>query len=248
MARVRSGSGARDRVVGDPFIVSGARVSARGGAIIVASMVLICAGCAASPGVGTQASPTPRQSSPTATPSEAPQVGATESLSFADGAQLDPLAMVGWHMELLATDDAAWRSNPAGDVGFVNADSTCTAYYFAEIIETAAADDRSASDEYLVERAGATTDEIATYAEDGYFALTHASTPESANGEVASRNVGWDTDEQGILVAVRVFTNLDSTASQMANAYALQLECDAGINPWTQLHSLDEFAQIVVDP
>jgi hypothetical protein len=251
MPQVGSRSGARDRVLAATLIVSGARVPALGGTIIVASMVLMSAGCAAFPGGGTQANRIPRQSSPTATPSEAAQVGALESLGFADGDQLDPMAKVGWQFAFLAADDAAWTSNPADDpydeTSFVNADDTCTAYYFQEIFETATVDDRSASDEYLAEVSGATADEVATYAEDGHFALTHVLTPKPADGEVASRHILAETDEETWLMAARVFTNMDYTTSQMNNAYSLQLACDAGIDPMTQLDSLDEIAKIVVD-
>ncbi|WP_130352515.1 hypothetical protein [Agromyces ramosus] len=214
-------------------------------------MVLMSTGCAAFPGGGAQENRVPRQTRPTAaTPSSSAPSGAPESLGFADGAQLDPLAKVGWQFAFLAADDAAWTSNPdtpPGEPSFVNADDTCTAYYWQENFSTATVDDRSASDEYLAEVSGATADEIATYAEDGYFALTHFSTPEAADGEVASRNILAETDEETWLVAARVFTNLDYTTSEMANAYSLQLACDAGVDPMTQLDSLDEIAKIVVD-
>ena len=251
MPRVGSRSGARVQVLAVAPLVSGVRVSALGGTIIVASIVLMSAGCAAFPSGEAQATRTPPQSSPTATPSDSAQPGAPESLGFADGAQLDPLAKVGWQFAFLAADDAAWTSNPADDpydeTSFINADDTCTAYYFQEIFDTATVDDRSASDEYLAEVSGATTGEVATYAEDGYFALTHVLMPEPADGEVASRNILAESDEETLLVAARVFTNMDYTTSQMNNAYSLQLACDAGIDPMTQLDSLDEIAKIVVD-
>ena len=227
MARVGSRSGARDRVIGDAFTISGARASARSGAIILASMVLVCTGCAASPGVGTQASPTPQQasnpweSSPTATPSEAPQVGATGSLSFADGAQLDPSAMVG---ELAHRSPGDGRRGLEVEPGrrrrFRQRRQHMYRVLFRGDHRDGGGRDRAASDEYLAATSGATTDDIATYAEDGYFALTHASTPESANGEVASRNIGWDTDERehsGGRASVHEprFCNLS-----VANAYA----------------------------
>ena len=49
------------------------------------------------------------------------------------------------------------------------------------------------------------------------------------------------------LDAARVFTNLDYTTSQMANAYALTLACDVGTDPQTVVDSLDEIAKITID-
>ncbi|MFF2277248.1 hypothetical protein [Agromyces sp. NPDC058126] len=217
--------------------------------ILVMSSALLSAGCAAVPDGGAHATSTPSQSDPAETPSSSAPADAPESLGFAEGAQLDPMAMVGWNVSM-GGDDAAWTHNPdaeTGEVSFVNADGTCTAYYYQEVFETAAADDRSASDELLAEVAGLSADEVATYAADEYFVLTHASTPGVADGEVANRSVIVEADGKMWLMAARVFTNLDSAASQMSNAYSLQLACDADVDPLTQLSSLDEIAKVLVD-
>ena len=252
MPRVGSRSGARDRVFGATLIVSGARVSALGGTIIVVSMVLISAGCAAVPGGGAQATSTPTstppESSPTATPSGSAETGASEWLDFADGAQLDPLAMVGWSLSI-EPDGAEWTLDPEaqpGETTFVNADSTCTAYFHQEVFETAAVDDRAASGELLVQMTGFTAEEVEEYAADEYFVLNHSSTPEVADGRVANRSLLADGDGKAWLVAARVFTNLDYETSTMNNAYSLELGCDATVDPMTQLSSLDEIAQITV--
>lgn len=260
MARVKAGElamspvgsmvGARVRVIGAILIGSGARASALGCAIIMASLMMTSTtGCAALAG-HMRDETAPRQTRSAATQSSAAPSGAAESIGFAEGAELDPLAKVGWQFAFLAADDAAWTPNPAdsqGETSFINADDTCTAWYWQEGFETETVDDRSASDEYLEEVSGATADEIATYAFDEHFALTHVLTPEPANGEVATRNILAETDEGTLLVAARVFANLDHATSQMSNAYSLQLACDAGIDPMTHVDSLDEIAKITVD-
>lgn len=95
MPRVGSKSGACAPVIAAAPIDSGSRVSALGYTIIVASVVLMSTGCAAFPGGGAQSSSTATPSSPTATRSRAAQGSTPETLGFADGAQLAPLAMVG---------------------------------------------------------------------------------------------------------------------------------------------------------
>ena len=250
MLRVGSKSGAGDRVLDATLVLSGARVSALGGAVIVVSMVLISAGCAAGSGGKAQATSTPtstptQKASPTATPSSSAQAGAPESLGFVEGAQLDPLAKIGWKISL---GGDAWTTNPdaqSGEVSFVNADGTCRAYYYQEVFETAAVDDRAASDELLALVSGRTADEIATYAADMSYPLTHGLTPEVA-GEAANRAV-LTTGDQTVLHSARVFTKMDYATSQMSNAYARQVECNSGTDPLTQLGSLDEIAKIVAD-
>lgn len=250
MSRVRTDSATRQGMLATARIDSGSRVSALGCTIIVAFVVSMATGCAASPtGGDEQASETPRPSSPAPTPSTAAEVDQPESIGFAEGARLDPLAKVGWAFHFLP-EGGAWTPNPvdtAGETSFVNADDTCTAYYYAEVFPTSTAEDLAASDEYLAQLSGGTVGELAPYAFDGEFALTHVKTPEPPDGTVENRSVYWEGDGESGIDAARVFTNLDYTTSQMANAYALILACDSGVDPLTVVDSLDEIAKITVD-
>ena len=97
-----------------------------------------------------------------------------DSLSFADGAALDPLAMVGWNFSLGA-EGSSWTPSPdagEGEVIFLNEEGKCTAQYWQETFDATAADDLAASNEFLAEVSGATADEMAQYAFDGHFALS----------------------------------------------------------------------------
>lgn len=173
---------------------------------------------------------------------------AEDSLSFADGATLNPLAMVGWVFSLGA-DDEHWTFKPdaeSGEVIFVNADGTCTAQYWQEIYETAAADDLAASDEFLGQLSGATSEEVARYAFDGRFALSNGPDGPPTEGEVAARTILWDNDEGSFLLTVRVFNNLDYETSTMNNAYSLQIQCAAGVDPEAVVDSLDAIAKVTV--
>ena len=171
-----------------------------------------------------------------------------DSLSFADGAALDPLSMVGWHLSL-GSDDENWTLKPdaeSGEVIFVNADGTCTAQYWQEIYETAAADDLAASDEFLGQLSGATSEEVVRYAFDGHFALSNGPDGPATEGEVATRTLLWDNDEGTFLLTARVFNNLDYATSTMNNAYSLQIQCAAGVDPETVVDSLDAIAKVAV--
>lgn len=170
------------------------------------------------------------------------------SLSFADGSELDPLAMVGWQLSF-GSDDESWTPSPdaeSGEVIFVNADETCTAQYWQETFDTAAGDDLAASDEFLQELSGATDEEIAAYAFDGHFALSSGYDGPPAEGEVATRTLLWDSDEGSFLLTARVFHKLDYATSTMNNAYSLQVQCDAGVEPQSIVDSLDGIAKVTV--
>jgi len=173
---------------------------------------------------------------------------AGDSLSFADGAALNPLAMVGWQLSL-GSDDGSWTLSPdaeSGEVIFVNADGTCTAQYWQETFDTVAADDLAASDEFLGELSGATSEEVVRYAFDGHFALSNGPDGPATEGEVATRTLLWDNDEGSFLLTARVFNNLDYATSTMNNAYSLQIQCAAGVDPETVVDSLDAIAKVTV--
>ena len=255
MSRVGSTPDAADRFLGSTLIVSGTPLSAFGRAIIVVSLVLMSTGCAAVAAGETKPTPTESESTPSATPStptatpSSAQVGLPKYIGFDDGGQLDPLASVGWHLAF-GGDDAIWSPNPdapEGETSFVNAEGTCTAYYDQAVFETAAADDRSASDELLAEVSGATAGEVIMYATDEYFVRTSVSASGASDGQVANRIILAENESERWLAAVRVFTNLDYATSQMSNAYALQIMCDPSVDPSTQLRSLDELGKIAVD-
>jgi hypothetical protein len=173
---------------------------------------------------------------------------AADSLSFADGAALNPLAMVGWQLSL-GSDDGNWTLKPdaePGEVIFVNADGTCTAQYWQQTYETAAADDLAASDEFLGQLSGATSEEIVRYAFDGHFARSNGPDGPETDGEVATRTLLWDNDEGTFLLTARVFRTLDYATSTMNNAYSLQIQCAAGVDPETVEDSLDAVAKVTV--
>ena len=172
----------------------------------------------------------------------------SESLSFTDGAGLDPLAMVGWQLSLGA-DDGSWTLSPdaeSGEVIFVNADGTCTAQYWQETFDAASADDLAASNEFLAHVSGATDEEMAEYAFDGHFALINGPEQTATDGEVATRTLLWSNDEGSFLLTARVFRNLDYATSTMNNAYSLQVQCNAGVDPQSVVDSLDDVAKVTV--
>ena len=73
-------------------------------------------GCAVFPGVGASYSPTATPANPSTTPSSSAPVGPPETIGFADGAPLDPLAQVGWTFTLLPAG-GAWTPNPDNPPG-----------------------------------------------------------------------------------------------------------------------------------
>ncbi|SFS17539.1 hypothetical protein SAMN04487846_3591 [Microbacterium sp. cf046] len=170
-----------------------------------------------------------------------------DSLSFEEGAELDPLSAVG--LNLSFDSDAPWT--PKVDAGegetiFVNAEGTCTAQYWQEVFEATADDDETASDEFLATLSGATEEEMEEFASTGHFALTTGVDGEPADGDVQNRILLWTTDEDAVLLAARVFANLDYKASQMSNAYSMELLCSTGTVPEDVVDSLDEVASIIV--
>ena len=172
-----------------------------------------------------------------------------DSLSFADGAALDPLAMVGWHFSFGA-DNGSWTPSPDagdGEVIFLNEEGTCTAQYWQETIDTTATDDLAASDEFLAEMSGATADEMAEYAFDGHFALSGGFNEQAREGDVATRTLLWSDDESSFLLTARVFHKLDYATSTMNNAYTLEIQCDTGVDPQDVVDSLDDVAKVSVD-
>lgn len=172
-----------------------------------------------------------------------------DSLSFEDGAALDPLAMVGWKLSF-GGDDGSWTPSPdagEGEVIFLNEEGTCTAQYWQEIIDTTATDDLAASDEFLAEMSGATADEMAQYAFDGQFARSGGFSGPATEGDVATRTLLWSDDESSFLLTTRVFHKLDYATSTMNNAYTLRIQCDTGVDPQDVVDSLDEVAQVSVD-
>ncbi|MFE5409521.1 PASTA domain-containing protein [Microbacterium sp. NPDC056569] len=174
---------------------------------------------------------------------------ARDSLGFADGAALDPLAMVGWQFSL-GGDDASWTSSPdagEGEVVFVNSDGTCTAQYWQQTFDTTAEDDLAATDEFLADMSGATEEEMAEYAFDGRFALSGGLDEPTSQGDVATRTLLWSDDQSSYLLTARVFRNLDYATSTMSNAYLLQIQCDADVNPQDVIDSLDEVAKVSVN-
>lgn len=170
-----------------------------------------------------------------------------DSLTFAAGDDLDPMALVGWQLSLGA-DDAVWTSSPdaeSGEVVFVKSDGTCSAQFWQETFDASADDDLAATDEFLSALSGATAEDLKEYAFDGYFGLSRG--PEgSEGGDVANRNLFWDLDEGSIVLAARVFHTLDYAASTMNNAYSMEVRCDPGIDPVDHLDSLYEVAKITV--
>ncbi|GAA1995292.1 PASTA domain-containing protein [Microbacterium pumilum] len=172
-----------------------------------------------------------------------------DSLSFADGAALDPLTMVGWSFSLGA-DNSSWISSPdagEGEIIFVNDEGTCTAEYWQQTFDATATDDLAASDEYLAEVSGATADELAQYAFDGHFALSGGPDGPAREGEVATRTLLWSNDEGSFLLTARVFRNLDYATSTMSNVYTLEIQCDNGVDPEDVVESLDDIATVSVD-
>ncbi len=172
----------------------------------------------------------------------------TSSLSFADGAALDPLAMVGWQFSF-GSDDGSWTPSPdapSGEMIFVNADGTCEAQYWQEVFETTAPDDLSASDEFVAAISGATAEEIETYAFDGHFALGGRIDEPPTEGDVATRTLLWDNDEGSFLLSARVFQNLDYATSTMNNAYSLIIQCDTGVEAEEFADSLDAVAKVSI--
>lgn len=170
------------------------------------------------------------------------------SMSFDDGATLNPQAAVGWQLSL-GSDDALWTLSPdtgSGEVIFVSTDGTCTAQYWQETFDSAAADDLAASDEFLRTVSGATAEEIDTYAFDGHFALSGAPGSAETGGEVATRTLLWDSDEGTFLLTARVFDKVDYATTAMNNAYSMQLQCPVGGDPESVVDSLDEVAKISV--
>jgi hypothetical protein len=50
-----------------------------------------------------------------------------------------------------------------------------------------------------------------------------------------------------VITTGRVFHNLDYAASQISNAYMLQIQCDIDVDPRDVVDSLDEIAKVSVD-
>ena len=71
-------------------------------------------------------------------------------------------------------------------------------------------------------------------------------TDQRRKAKVATRTLLWDNDEGSFLLTARVFNNLDYATSTMNNAYSLQIQCAAGVDPETVVDSLDAIAKVTV--
>jgi hypothetical protein len=214
--------------------------------------LVVALSCASCGGVNTMTEPTAK---PSDTTSAAPEAAEPESptdpapldsLGFDDGALIDPAAYVGWSFSFGSEEE--WTpapGSPEGTVEFVHANGSCTARYIQEIIATSSSDDAEASDEFLAALTGDTVESNAAYVFDGHFALT--GTEDDADGTVANRAILLGSRGSDLwLVAVRVFSTFDTDIRGMSNAYTLELNCVAGIDPEDVVDSLDAVAAISV--
>lgn len=213
--------------------------------LVLISIAVAASGCS-TPAIPADPDDPAESSSPS--PSASPGT-LLDDLGFDEGALLPPDAIVGWNFAI-DPDNPIWRIHddvPPGVMEFVMIDGTCSARYIQEIIETAAADDRTASDEFLAALHEDTVAELAPHVFDATFALTNDYDGSPALGAVATVAVLSGTPGSTIwLVAVRVFTAIDPAAAGMNNAYTLEMSCEDGVDPQLHVSSLDGIAKIAI--
>jgi hypothetical protein len=232
-----------------------ARVRALGAPIFAALLVMTVSGCSVAavgaPRKSGEAVGSATSASPTASATDG-SASALTSLTFAEGARIDPLAAVGWSF---STDpgNGAWTLKKDPELGgssYYSADGLCRAHYSQENFATMSTDDLVATRAYLAMISDTPADQIAEYDDNGQFAFTAGLDGKHAPGAVAARWVMMgDPDGYKYVLTARVFTKVDHTKSGMNNAYLRAISCDGKDDPVVLAETLDDLAFLsVVQP